>query len=98
MDGLFHSLILAFNLVTRGGPSNPSYFTYQDKLLPIPKLDSSSIYGDPIPVLYTNDPSSVSQWIEDHDIMSGLTVLGWDVEVSEPMLRTSRFIVILASV
>ena len=82
-DRLFHPLILAFNLVTRGRPSSPSYFTYEDKLLPIPKLDSSSIYGDSIPVLYTNDPSSVSQWIEDHDIMSGLTVLGWDVEVSE---------------
>jgi hypothetical protein len=82
-DGLLCPLILAFNLITRGRPSSPNYFSYEDKLPPIPKLDSSSIYGDSISVLYTNDPDCVSQWIEDHDIMSGLTVIGWDVEVSE---------------
>jgi len=57
------------------------HFSKEQILPPLPKLDPDTEYGDSIPVMYTNDPSVASAWIEDHLSEKPIAV-GWDVESS----------------
>jgi hypothetical protein len=67
----------------RAPRSNKSYryFSQEISLPALRRLNpASNNYGDSIPVLYTNDPQSASQWMETHFSQNDLTTVGWDVE------------------
>jgi hypothetical protein len=87
MKDLFRPLALVYSSITQGSrsPSGLELFSYEKMLPPLPKLQPNTKYGKAIPVLYTNDPSSASRWLEEHLSERPITV-GWDVEVSKPLL------------
>ena len=75
------------------GPRRESrYFAVQQMLPPLSRdmasfenstvtLPYSSSHGEPLPVVYTNNPKVVTQWLSNH-IPSSDGILGFDVEVS----------------
>jgi hypothetical protein len=85
-EPLFRPLFtLLFSLVSRAGRfgSKNKYFTQPLLLPPLAKIDPATPYSDSIPAVYTNDPASVALWLEEHLSKSGLTTVGWDVEVRQ---------------
>lgn len=85
-EHIFRTLFaLLFSLVLRAGRggSTNKHFTQPLLLPPLAKIDPATPYGDSIPAVYTNDPASVALWLEEHITKSGLTTVGWDVEVRQ---------------
>ena len=62
------------------------YFTEHKGLPPVPVLAETHApcYNqlDTLPLVYTNNPRTVSQWLSENVPSEGSTVLGFDVEVS----------------
>ena len=85
---LFDPYYYTFGLAMGRPPRKEStrYFTQELTALPLDPLDGPSSLGccdsshPLLPILYTNDPRAVSQWLAEN-VNPGGCILGFDVEV-----------------